>query len=211
MTHHRIELILVNYWNSNLLLCRYVFYQSNQHLILRNAWFTAHLGWNGPHYSVSSTSCVPENLYCQRPKSEEHQLRSHFIPRKMILRQKNAKLKEGITCTLNSLLRNGDWSCLHTLLRSKDQMLIPPNSHHYFRGQSANSINYKTQTSGHALLLKTSVYVIKLTTARADEQPRVLHLCEGTPEVGTGRLDAPCAKGKVSRLYKRQQRKLSHP
>lgn len=152
-----------------------------------------------------TTQCHPPPAYQKTRIAKDQNLKSinwgliSFLG-KMILRQKNAKLKEDITCTLKSLLRNGDWSCLHTLLRSKDQMLIPPNSHHYFRGQSANSINYKTQTSGHALLLKTSVYVIKLTTARADERPRVLHLCEGTPEVGTGRLDAPCAKGKLSRL-----------
>lgn len=69
-------------------------------------------------------------------------------------------------------------------------MLIPPNSDHYLTGQSANNINFKTQTciSGHALLLKTLVYVIKLTSARADEQPCVLHICEVTPEGDTGQL-----------------------
>lgn len=93
MTHRRIELILVNYWNSNLLLCRYVLYQSNPHLILRNAWFIAYPGWNGPCYSASSTSCIPENLYYQRSKSQGHQLRSHLVLRKIILRPKKCRIE----------------------------------------------------------------------------------------------------------------------
>lgn len=171
-------------------------------MILRNAWFVAYLGWNGQHYSASSTSCVPENLHYRRPKSQEHQLRSRFILRKTILRQKNAELKEEIKRTLKSLLRKGHRSCLHTALTSKDQMLIPPNSDRYFTRQSAKNISYKTQscTSGHALLSQTSVYVIKLTSARADERPCPLCICEGAPEVGTGRPYVPCAKGKVFRL-----------
>ena len=83
-------------------------------------------------------------------------------------------------------------------------MLIPPNSDHYFTGQSAKNANYKTQTctSGHALLLKPSVYVIKLTSARADERPCLLRICTGTPEMAAGHLYVPWAKGKLFRVYK---------
>lgn len=212
MTHRRIELILVNYWNSNLLLCRYLLHPSNQHLTLRNSRFVAYLGCNGHHHLASSTSCVPENLYSSRPKSQEHQLRSHFILRKMIWGQKNAELKEEIKRTFKSWLRKGHRSCLRTPLTSTHQMLTPPNSDHYFTGQSAKNINYKTQscTWGHASLSDTSVYVMKLTSGRADEQPRVLCICEGTPETATGRLRVPCAQGKAFRLYK-WQTKLRHP
>lgn len=95
MTHLRIELMLVNYRNSDLLLCRSVFYHPDQRSTLRNTPFTAQPGWTGITHRPTT-----------RNRPNGHQ--GHKSSDQRLLRpNKSAELEEESKCAFKSLFGNG--------------------------------------------------------------------------------------------------------
>lgn len=120
MTHGRIELILLNYWTSALLLCRHVCYPFNQRWILRNAWITAGSHWNGP---CSQQRLPPAETRVPRWCSESS---SHTEEKDF--ETKNAEFWEKFRCTLKSSSRNSHWQAEPDGNKATELFLKIPNS-----------------------------------------------------------------------------------